>query len=289
MNLRDTCHQFKNPAADVQRQHSFTFNNADIEFTLFLHDEGELVSDKMVEEGVWEPVETELVQHILQPGDFFVDVGANIGYYTLLASQLLGESGLVLSLEPEPGNFQLLQKNVEQLKAVNFQLENLAAHSEVNSIDLYCSNDNFGDHHTYFREDDSEEAISISAVRLDDLIIALARKPKLIKIDCQGAEQAIVEGMSKLWDNRQLRPTSIIVEFWPEMLASAGTNVNQFADRLWDLGYDVWDIGRWRDKPKPISRQALQVEIDQHLNRERKIFTNLLLAGPNLLADLEQI
>ena len=79
-------------------------------------------------------LDSETIHDAFRPGDFFVDVGANIGYYTLLASQLLEESGLVLSLEPEPKNFELLRKNVDHLRAANVQLENFAAHSETKSI-----------------------------------------------------------------------------------------------------------------------------------------------------------
>src|SRR5262249_13205461 len=62
--------------------------------------------------GRYEPQETALVRSILRPGMSFVDVGANWGYFTLLAAHLVGKGGRVISLEPDPRLFPILQRNV---------------------------------------------------------------------------------------------------------------------------------------------------------------------------------
>ena len=60
------------------------------------------VSRRIREEGVWEPYETSLVLAMLRPGDVFVDVGANIGYFTILAASAVGAQGMVFAFEPDP-------------------------------------------------------------------------------------------------------------------------------------------------------------------------------------------
>ena len=81
---------------------------------LYIHGAGDLhVSRKIREEGIWEPYETSLLLQLLKPGHVFVDVGANIGYFSLLAASLVGETGAVFAFEPDPQNFTLLQASAE--------------------------------------------------------------------------------------------------------------------------------------------------------------------------------
>ena len=69
------------------------------------------VSRKIREQGLWEPFETSLIVSRLNTGDVFVDVGANIGYFTLIAASLVGDQGQVYAFEPDPENYRLLEKN----------------------------------------------------------------------------------------------------------------------------------------------------------------------------------
>ena len=72
--------------------------------------------------GFWEPNNSALIGSILKPGDVFVDVGANIGYYTLLGSSLIGAQGRVVSIEPSPAIFAQLQENTSANGAANARL-----------------------------------------------------------------------------------------------------------------------------------------------------------------------
>jgi len=60
--------------------------------------------------GNFEPVETEIVKKEIKENDIILDVGANIGYYSLIFAQLIGKSGKVYSFEPDPTNFEILKK-----------------------------------------------------------------------------------------------------------------------------------------------------------------------------------
>ena len=80
---------------------------------LQLHDERDrFVSRQLRDQGIWEPFETTLVMASLAPGSVFVDVGANIGYFSVVAADIVGEDGQVLAFEPDPDNFALLQANL---------------------------------------------------------------------------------------------------------------------------------------------------------------------------------
>src|SRR5262249_27771794 len=77
--------------------------------------------------GVWEPHITSWIRSSLRPGDSFIDVGANIGYYSLLASRLVGQYGSVVAIEASPKTFLELQTNLTLNKIYNVRAVNLAA------------------------------------------------------------------------------------------------------------------------------------------------------------------
>jgi len=79
-------------------------------FTVNLHDT--IVSFEIMVYKAWQPLETSLYERLVRPGDRVIDVGANIGYFTALFAELVGDEGSVLAIEPEPNNIRLLRKNV---------------------------------------------------------------------------------------------------------------------------------------------------------------------------------
>ena len=91
---------------------SIPLNIPGLATNLRLHVHGDhdrFVSRRIAEEGIWEPYETSLVMDLLHPGAVFVDVGANIGYFTVLAATTAGK---VFAFEPDPENFRLLEANL---------------------------------------------------------------------------------------------------------------------------------------------------------------------------------
>ena len=150
---------------------------------LFVHGEDETVSSRMLQLGEWEPTETACVLSLLSPGDLVVDVGANIGYYTLLCSRLVGKSGKVIALEPDDLNHELLQTNVDQFGSGNISLLKKAAASKSQSMSLYRSASNFGDHRSYPNPDNSDQH-SIDGVMLDEILLELDQPVDLLKVDC---------------------------------------------------------------------------------------------------------
>jgi FkbM family methyltransferase len=147
--------------------------------------------------GVWEPDLTYWVQSRLRPGDTFVDVGANIGYFTLLAARSVGQEGRSIAIEASPSILELLKENLEinhvgsRVRAVN-----LAAADREGTLTVYAGPSvNLG-LTTMVPNHDLRIETTIGAKRLRDILteeeIAGAR---LIKIDVEGFEGPVVRGL----------------------------------------------------------------------------------------------
>ena len=79
---------------------------------MFVDTRDMIVAPNLLMRNAWEVHETELVKRLLKPGMTFVDIGANIGYFTLLAGRVMGPGSKVFAFEPEPRSFELLRRNV---------------------------------------------------------------------------------------------------------------------------------------------------------------------------------
>jgi len=104
-------------------------------------------------EGVWEESSTKIFKNSINEGDIVVDVGASIGYFTLLAAKLVGNKGKVFAFEPGPENFKILKKNVEVNKYDNVILEQKSV-SDINGKINLNFTDHIGFHSTDFSPDD---------------------------------------------------------------------------------------------------------------------------------------
>jgi FkbM family methyltransferase len=98
----------------------------------------------IAERGGWDFEETKFLKKIIKKGDTVIDVGANIGYYTLLFSKLVGKEGKIYAYEPLPENFKLLKKNIFINKYKNIVLINRALSNKEKNAKLYIDQDDLG-------------------------------------------------------------------------------------------------------------------------------------------------
>ena len=142
-----------------------------------------MVTPWLVLDGLWESHVTDWLQQTLQPGQVFVDVGANIGYFTLLGGMLVGPQGTVVAIEAHPRLAELLQRNVI-INGLHGHVTTWqrAAWSESTELKLhmrgnFASNSSVGSigPEALTRLGDTEEIVGVEAVRLDDLLADLPR------------------------------------------------------------------------------------------------------------------
>lgn len=183
------------------------------------------------EYGQWEPEESALVRSWLKPGMTMIDVGAHVGYYTILAAQCVARSGRVLAIEPDPDNYELLLHNVSSRGLRNVGVLHAAALDTTGPVTLRRSGDNSGDHRVQSISNDTEPAVSGFA--LDDLLPD-SFPLHVVKVDTQGADHRVVEGLVRTL--RRCRPR-LVVEFWPPGIVDV--DPADLPDYYRGLGYSI--------------------------------------------------
>jgi FkbM family methyltransferase len=195
-----------------------------------------LIAPWLLIHGEWEPEETELVKKLIKPGDIFVDVGANLGYYSLLAARV-GASH-VYAFEAQPSTYELLGKNVIINWMTKFiTYENLAVYSHTTDLEFFIRNHYPGNSSLGFTAPDQLQkwfdtttAVKVHAVSIDDYFAEKPGKIDLIKVDVEGAEPAVFEGARRtLAKNRGVK---ILCEWSPDQMATARQDPGYLVD-LW--------------------------------------------------------
>ncbi len=194
------------------------------------------------------------IRQLIAPGDVIVDVGANVGVYSVFFSELVGPRGAVFAFEPDPQNFARLARTTAGLARV-FPTE-AAVGDETGSIQLFQSKGLNFDHRTYANPDD-EHSVSVAITRLDDVQALEDQRIRLIKIDVQGFELSVLRGASQTLARNP--DAKILLEYYPWGLSAAGGSPQAFIAMLKDGNYVVRSfdpdanllfdgIGRTRDR-----------------------------------------
>lgn len=171
------------------------------------------------------------VKKIVKPDAVVIDIGAHIGYYTDLFSELVGKNGKVHALEVSPENFPLLVKNLKARNRVNVNTYQYAASDRSGVVNLHVS-PGHSNHSLVAGYTPSEQTIAVEAVRLDDLIPN--EKIDFIKIDVEGHEPHVLNGMRNLIQRSD--NVVLLVEFNPIALSKEHASPQVLLDLLKELG-----------------------------------------------------
>ncbi len=182
--------------------------------------------------GIYEPVETALIKKLIKPNYVVLDIGANIGYYTLMLAKLVGETGKVYAFEPEPRNYHILQQNIEFNNLKNVHVHNTAIAEKSGTSTLHLCDTNRGMHRIYESQWCKEGTVNVPMTAIDDLI----EYADFIKMDIEGAELGALKGMKILL--KKHHPT-ILMEFHPPSILEYGAQPKEIFDFVVGLDYVV--------------------------------------------------
>ena len=227
------------------------------------------ISQELILSGKWEDYETELFKKNIKPGDTVVDIGAHIGYYTVIAAQLVGDKGKVYAFEPDPKNYQLLQRNVKLNGYSNVVLVNKAVSDKSGQAHLFLNNENTGDHRIFNPELD-RRSLSIATTTLDDFFKDKEKRVDIIKMDIQGAEARAFQGAMKvIARNRHIK---LITEFYPQALQQSEISAEEYLALLQKHTFKLFNIDEVKRTTKPVTNNQLLASYPL----APETFTNLL-------------
>jgi FkbM family methyltransferase len=227
--------------------------------------------------GSGEEFESDLFQHAVQNRQVVLDIGANVGYYTLLAARNVAPTGTVYAFEPDPTNFDRLRENVAAYHCRNVLLVQSAVAAQSESVILFVSPTNSGDHWMGISEP-GRRGIPVQGISLDEFFsVHPAPAPvDVIKIDIQGAEMLALQGMEQML--RRSPSLVMFSEFWPLGLSRFGFHARDYLLLLRRHGFQLYEI----DEGSRSLRLVADDELLQRYTTERGNYTNLLCTRRSL-------
>ena len=192
--------------------------------------------------GCHEPETTQLIFGILRPGDTFIDLGANIGYYTVIAGSLVGPAGAVHSFEPIPEIFSSLKENVALNALTNVRLNQNAVFNEDCELEIFLPKPENNGTGSFMRSPDAPgESILCDALTLDAYVEREGiEQIRLIKMDIEGAELRALKGMKNLLSS-STRP-DVICEASPNWFSAGGHTRAHIIGYMDSFGYRCREI-----------------------------------------------
>ncbi len=189
--------------------------------------------------GEYEPATTKLIKNLLAAGGTFVDIGANVGYFTLLAAKCVGRSGRVFSFEPVPQLRRRLDRNLRLNHLGDCEVYGVAVSNAEGTCEFHvgpCGHSGVSGMRALH---DASATITVHTNTLDNMLPADV-DVSLVKIDVEGAECHVLEGMQ---DSLARSQPDIILEITPEYLSGMNRSPGQIEQLLASFGYRPFAIG----------------------------------------------
>jgi FkbM family methyltransferase len=190
----------------------------------------------------FEPYETELFREALKPGMTVIDIGANIGYYTVIAASRVGASGKVIAFEPAPENYAFLKETIAANSFSQVAAYPLAVADKEGELQLNLYDSNKGKHSLVKDASTAKgfnSSVTVKTVALDNFL----RKEHIdrvdvVKMDIEGAESIALQGMNESLSNAKM----LFLEFTPSAIQKAGHDPDEVLRLLREKSFDIYAI-----------------------------------------------
>ncbi|MFI9611382.1 FkbM family methyltransferase [Streptomyces sp. NPDC052023] len=209
----------------------------------FAVDSQDLIQRYLYLFGAWEPHMTGWLRSRLRPGDGFIDVGANIGVFSVLAARLVGETGRVVAIEASPASHRRLALHARLNGCRTVRAVHAAASDRTGKLTFtLASSYNTGANSIVPYDGPAEAVCEVDAAPLPDLLEpGELEHARVIKIDVEGAEGGVVRGLAPVLG--RLRPDAeITVEVTPERMAELGDRVEELLETMAGAGFHVYRL-----------------------------------------------
>ena len=199
---------------NLKNKNGFQIKNIEgSQMRLDLKDRG--LPKDLILDGIREPESTEMIKKILNEGSTVIDIGANIGYYALMESRLVGNKGAVYAIEPSPRNFNCLKSNIELNGYRNIKAYQIAIGDRIGKAKM-----NISPHSNLNSLVDQKNKKIIGRIDVDitslDYFLKKKKNPDFIRMDVEGYECNIIRGMKNILKKK--RPLKLFIELHPHIM-----------------------------------------------------------------------
>lgn len=193
-----------------------------------------------------EKLETQIIADSLKGGQTFVDIGANLGFYSMLAASIVGKDGRVLSFEPFERNVELIRASAREscfgnVTVVNAAVSDREGTARLHLSPFYSSEHSLFDYHYSTGANSTRQTVDVRTVTVDRYLESTGSlKVDFIKMDIEGSEGMAISGIERtISENRTI---TLLTEFWPNAIANSGVEPRSYLERLEDMGFDLFHI-----------------------------------------------
>lgn len=192
--------------------------------------------------GTYKKLLTDFFKKEIKPGMTVVDLGAHIGYFTLLAAELVGKNGKVFAFEAAPDNYTLLIKNIAINGYQNVFPVQKAVSNRTGSMTLVLFDYDSCIHYVCDSYDGKDKSVTVETITLDEFLKDAA--VDFIKMNIEGSEMAALQGMPNLLErNKNIK---IVTEFAPGYIRRNGSTPKEFLDMLIGNGFNLYLLNEKR-------------------------------------------
>jgi FkbM family methyltransferase len=215
------------------------------EFSLKNNVKINLYKDSVLSEIIYDGFEEEEIYFItstLKKGDIFIDIGSNIGLFSLLASKIVGNNGKVICFEPDPKTFKRLGENINLNDFKNIDSRNIGLSEKDGELIFYVSKNGYDAWNSFAPSQDNklESQIQVRVSTLDFELRNIEKsKISLVKIDVEGWEKFVLRGGMTFFNDYS---PIVMVEFTEQNTFNAGYPVHDIYDFMINLGYQWYRI-----------------------------------------------
>jgi FkbM family methyltransferase len=228
---------------------------------LFVDSRDLSLSPQIILNGAWEPGVTQALRSLVKPGMTIVEIGANIGYFTTFLGRLVGPRGCVRAFEANPEIFDLLTDNIDInglipfVRAEQMLVCDSCGEREITLLERHRGSGSmlsFTDAFVALYHD-KKTTIGVPATTLDEYWKDQTRSIDLVKMDAEGSEPMIVDGMHQIVAQPHL---TVVCEFYKQFFEAGGPSAETFLDAMLKHGFTLRKITE-RGEILPISANAL--------------------------------
>ncbi len=205
--------------------------------------------------GIFGTAEVGLLGRLCREGMSVLDLGANVGFHTLLFARSVGSGGHVWAFEPDPDNFATLCRNLELNAYGNVTAVQAAVGTSTGRGSLYRS-PFYCDHRTYPTEE-GQQGVQVTMVSVDEFLPP-GQRVDFVKMDIQGAEGMALQGMKKTLVSNP--GVVILMEFWPEGLRKTGFPPEMVLSELENLGFALYRIDERTDDVEEVGNRKTLID-----------------------------